>query len=400
MITTKDIEAAHAAIADHVVETPIVYSRKLSDLCGCETLFKLENFQMTGSFKDRGALNKLLSLSPTQREKGVIAASAGNHAQAVAYHAQRLGIRSKIVMPLGAPLVKIVSTQRYGAEVVLHGDRYDDALEFAQQTASQEDITFVHSFDDPCVIAGQGTIGIEILKDSLCHGLDAIVCPIGGGGLIAGIAAYVKENAPSIAIIGVQAAACPSMVRAYESGTPIKLEHAASIADGIAVGQVGEMTLDICQRYVDEIVTVDEDEISNAILLLLENEKIMTEGAGATALAALVNRKVDLEGKRVLSIVSGGNIDVNMLSRIITRGLSVDGRIAQFKIRVRDIPGALASALEIVRDHSANILEVSHHRFDSPAPIGDVDISITVETKGHDHIREIERVLIEHGFLL
>ncbi len=400
MITTKDIESAARAIAGQFVETPVVHSRTLSELCASQVLLKLESLQMTGSFKDRGALNRVLALSEEERERGVIAASAGNHAQGVAYHAQRLGIRSKIVMPLGTPLVKVVSSQRYGADVVLHGEAYDEALTLALKLAEEEGLTLIHSFEDPYVIAGQGTIGMELLAHPLCEGLDAIICPIGGGGLIAGIAAYVKENAPSIRIIGVEAASCASMTRALEAGAPVQLDDAATIADGIAVKKVGEMTYKMTERYVDEVVTVEEDEIANSVLLLLEIEKIMVEGAGATALAALVNRKVDLEGKRVLSIVSGGNIDVNVLSRIITRGLSVDGRITQFKIRVRDVPGALAAALEVLRRHAGNVLDVSHHRFDFPAPIGYVDISITLETKGHDHIAEIDRALKEAEYVV
>ena len=399
MVTKGDIEKAYRNIQKDIVRTPLVFSQKLSRLCGCHVLLKLENFQLTGSFKERGALNKLLSLSPEQKEKGVVAASAGNHAQAVAYHCQRMGIRSKIVMPLGTPLVKVVSTQGYGAEVILHGEMVDDAGELALKISEQEGMTFIHPFADPLIIAGQGTIGLEILQDEMARDLAAVLCPVGGGGLISGISACLKETNPAIRIIGVEAYACPSMKASLLEGHPVKLGKTSSLADGIAIKMVGQINFDMVQKYVDEVVTVQENEIANAILLLLEMEKIVAEGAGAVPLAALLSRKVSLEDRKVLLVISGGNIDVNILGKIITRGLAVEGRIAQMTVRLKDSPGSLTAALEIIKGLQANILEIAHHRFDSLAPFGYVDVSITLETKGHDHIHEIQESLQRAGFL-
>jgi len=396
VISRQAIEDARAVIQGHVQRTPVVVSHTLSRLCDCHTLFKLENLQMTGSFKDRGALVKLMSLSEEERGRGVVAASAGNHAQGVAYHAQRLGIPAKIVMPLWTPLIKVVSTQNYGAETVLFGETYDDAEAHAWQIAKEEERVFVHPFDDPAVIAGQGTIAAEVLEEPLCQNLGAILCPVGGGGLISGIATYIKETRPEVKVIGVEAAACPSMKEALERGAPYRLAASCSLADGIAVKQVGRLTYGIASRYVDDVVAVEEDEIANAVLLFLEIEKILVEGAGAVPLAALLARKVSLEGQRVLSIVSGGNMDVNILSRIITRGLRVDGRIMEFRVRLRDLPGSLNDVLTKVKELQANILDVSHHRYACSAPIGYVDISITLETKGHQHVAQIESALGEY----
>jgi threonine dehydratase len=400
MICKQDIETAYSLIHNDIVRTPIVYSHTLSKLCGCDTLFKLENLQMTGAFKERGALNKLHHLGAAERAAGVITASAGNHAQGVAYHAQRLGIRAKVVMPIGTPLIKVVSTQEYGAAVVLHGETFDDAYEHAAQLAAQEELVFVHPFADALVIAGQGTIGLEIVADDLCQTLDAVICPIGGGGLIGGIALYLKETRPAIKIIGVEAAACPSMQTALAQGGPVKLPRAASLADGIAVKQVGPLNYELAKQYVDDIITVDEDEIANAVLLLQEIEKIMVEGAGATPLAAILQQGQRFAGQRVLSLISGGNIDVNILHRIITRGLAVAGRTVEFKVRLRDVPGTLTTVLEVLKRLQTNIMDITHHRFDSLAPFGYVDVSITLETKGHPHIQEIKAALETEGYLL
>jgi threonine dehydratase len=400
MVTKQAIETAYTQIHNHIVRTPVVYSHTLSKLCGCQTLFKLENLQMTGAFKERGALNKLLNLPPAERVIGVITASAGNHAQGVAYHAQRLDIKAKVVMPIGTPLIKVVSTQDYGAEVVLHGETFDDAYEHARQLEAQEGRVFVHPFADPLVIAGQGTIGLELLADPLGREAEVVVCPIGGGGLIGGIATYLKETNPAITIIGVEAASCPAMQTALRQGGPVKLPHAASLADGIAVKLVGPLNYELAKRYVDEVVTVDEDEIANAVLLLLEIEKIMVEGAGATPLAAILKWPNLFAGRKVVSIVSGGNIDVNVLHRIITRGLAVAGRTVQLQVRLRDVPGTLTAVLEIVKQLHTNILDINHHRFDSLAPFGYVDVSLTLETKGHPHIQQIKQALQAQGYLL
>lgn len=398
MISKSDIEEAYRKIRNDVVRTPLVHSQKLSQLCGCQTLFKLENFQMTGSFKERGAVNKLLTLSPEERRKGVAAASAGNHAQAVAFHSQRLGINAKIVMPQGTPLIKVVSTQNYGAQVILHGETVDDAYDRALELARQDGLILIHPFEDPWIIAGQGTIALEILEDDLARDIGAVLCPIGGGGLISGVAAYLKETSPETLVIGVEAAAAPSMKKSLEEGHPVRLESASSLADGIAVKKVGQLNYEMVKKYVDEVVTVEEDEIAKAILLLLEIEKIVVEGAGAVPLAALLTPAVHLKGKKVLSIISGGNIDVNILDRIIMRGLSVEGRIAQFTVRMKDRPGSLLSVLEIIKRYQVNILDILHHRFQSTGPFGYVDVSITLETKGHSHIQEVRQALEDAGY--
>lgn len=400
MITKHDIETAYSLIREHVVQTPLAYSHTLSKLCGCHTLFKLENLQMTGAFKERGALNKLFHLTPAQREAGVITASAGNHAQGVAYHAQRLGIRAKVVMPVGTPLIKVFSTQDYGAEVVLHGETFDDAYEHACQLETEEGRVFVHPFADPLVIAGQGTIALEILAQELGQNIDVVLCPIGGGGLIGGIATYLKETNPAIQVIGVEAASCASMAAALRQGEPVKLPRAASLADGIAVKQVGTINYQLVKKYVDDVVAVGEDEIANAVLLLLEIEKIVVEGAGAVPLAAILQNRERFAGQRVLSIVSGGNIDVNILQRIISRGLAVAGRTVEFKVRLRDVPGSLTAVLDVLKRLQTNIMDIIHHRFDSLAPFGYVDVSITLETKGHPHIQEIEAALRAEGYLV
>ncbi len=353
---------------------------------------------MTGSFKERGALHKLLSLSLPDRSRGVIAASAGNHAQAVAYHCRRLGIKAKIIMPEGTPLIKVLSTQNYGAEVILHGSTVDDASDLALEISEKEGLVFIHPFRDPAVIAGQGTIGKELLQEDLAKGVDAVVCPLGGGGLISGIALYLKETLPGIRIIGVQAANCPSMKQSLAEGRPVHLPTASSLADGITIKRVEPLNFSLVQKYVDEVVTADEDQIANAILLLLEMEKIVAEGAGAIPLAAILNRKADFAGKKVISIISGGNIDVNILGRIITRGLTAAGRVAQFTLRIRDLPGSLLAVLEIVKKMQINILDVMHHRLESPAPFGFVDVSLTLETKGHAHIEEIKQTLSDAGY--
>ncbi len=402
MVTREDIERAYEAIHEHIVDTPIIASATLSDLCGCTTLFKLENLQITGAFKERGALNKLINLSDAEKTRGVIAASAGNHAQGVACHAKRLGIPATIVMPRGTPLVKITSTQYWGATVILEGASYDDAYSFAQKQAEKEGITYIHAFADPLVIAGQGTIGIEVLRHHLCKDLEAIVVPIGGGGLISGIAAYVKALRPDVKIIGVETESCPAMKETLDCGRVLSIatSEPACLADGIMVRKVGDINVEMVRKYVDEIVTVNDDEIANAILLLLEIEKNVVEGAGAVPLAALLNRKIaNVAGKKVLSIISGGNIDVTLLSRIITRGLAFDGRLVQFQIQVRDMPGALESVLHLFHEENANILEIVHHHYTAGAPIGRINVTITLETKSFDHIGEIQKRLDDSGYI-
>jgi threonine dehydratase len=400
MVTRRDVEKAHAAISRDILRTPLIHSRRLSDRTGVQTLLKLETMQITGAFKERGALNRLLSLSAGERRRGVIAASAGNHAQGVAYHSRRLKVAATIVMPRATPLVKVDATRRFGARIVLHGDTYDDACDHALQLAREHGYVFVHPFDDPIVIAGQGTIAVEALEDDLCRDLDAILCPVGGGGLISGVAAYVKAVRPHVRVIGVEAASCPCARKALDAGRRVRLDSASSLADGIAVKKVGRLTLPIIRRLVDDVVTVEEDEIAAAVLMFLEVEKIVVEGAGATPLAALMGCKLPPRLRRALCIVSGGNIDVNVLNRIITRGLSATHRTVQLKIRLRDVPGSLKRALGILERHNTNILEIIHHRFESSPTFGSVDVSISLETRSLDHVRQVEDDLRRQGYLL
>jgi threonine dehydratase len=391
-----DIEAARVRIRDSVFLSPCAYSETFSRITGSKVSFKLENLQMTGSFKERGALNKMLLLTPEERACGVIAASAGNHAQGVSYHATRQGVRAQIVMPLTTPLNKISSTRAYGAEVALHGTNYDEAFEEAQRRCAAGGLTFIHPFDDEAVIAGQGTIGLELIEQNPY--LDAVVVPIGGGGLIAGIACAIKETNPKIKIIGVQTARLPSMVRALAEGEPKTLPPATTIADGIAVRRAGLRTLPLVKKYVDEVVTVDEEEIANAILLLLEREKTVAEGAGAVALAALVQKKITLPGKKVALVVAGGNIDATFLSRIIERGLVKDGRLVRYRLRVPDHAGALARLTGVLAAQLANIIEITHDRAYYGVNLGDSVVEVTLETRGPEHIAELVKAMDEAGY--
>src|SRR5271163_1980073 len=323
-VSLSGIERARERIREFIFLSPCLRSAALTRMTGQEIYLKMDNLQRTGAFKERGALNKLLTLTEDEKRRGVIAASAGNHAQAVAYHSTQRGIRSQIVMPLMTPLVKVSATRAFGAEVVLHGANYDEACAEAVLRAEVEGMTFLHPFDDPEVIQGQGSIGLEILEQA--PQIEAVVVPIGGGGLIGGVACAIKETNPKVRVIGVQTERLPSMLRAAEAGEPVTVSAEATIADGIAVRRAGENTLPLVLRYVDELVTVDEEEIANAILVLLEREKTLAEGAGAVALASLLQHKTSLNGQSTAVLVCGGNIDVSLLARIIERGLVKDGR--------------------------------------------------------------------------
>jgi threonine dehydratase len=400
MVNLNDIQSALSRIRDSIYMSPCARSETFSESTGNQVYLKLDNLQRTGAFKERGALNKLLSLSAAERAQGVIAASAGNHAQGVAYHAGKLGIRAQICMPLTTPLIKVSATRGYGADVVLHGANYDEAYEEAVRRSAAEHLTFVHAFDDDAVIAGQGTIGLELLKQH--PDLEAVVVPIGGGGLIGGIACALKESNSlsnrTIQVFGVQPSRLPSMKVAVAEGKPVTLAAASTIADGIAVRRAGERTLPLVQKYVDDIVTVEEEEIANAILLLLEREKTLAEGAGAAALAALVNRKLPLVGKKVAVLVCGGNIDVTLLARIIERGLVKDGRLVRLRVHLPDYPGALNRLTSILAQHRANIVETDYDRAYHGVGLGETAIEITMETRGPDHIAEIISALGAAGY--
>jgi len=396
MITFAEIKRARKRIEKQIYLSPLAYSETVSRLSGNRVFFKLENLQMTGSFKERGALNRLLTLTPQQAQRGVIAASAGNHGMAVAFHSQRLKTLATIVMPRHAPLIKISRVRQYGGKCVLHGTDYDAAFAEAYRLSRAHGLSFIHAFDDPWVIAGQGTIGLELYEQS--SALDAVVVPVGGGGLIGGMALALKTLNPHIRIIGVQAEAMPSMQAALQSGKPIQVVGATTIADGIAVRKVGDLPLMLARRYVDEIVTVTEGEIANAVLLLLEIEKTVAEGAAAVSLAALINNKIAMNGKNVGLVVSGGNIDMNLISRIIEKGLIRDGRVARFSVIVHDQPGALAQLADRIARTGANILQISHTRGFGQIAIGETEIELILETTGPAHVEEIYRSLVKHKF--
>jgi threonine dehydratase len=395
-IDLADVLAARERLRDAIYYSPCPHSQMLSALTGQQVYLKLENLQMTGSFKERGALNRIAKLTPQQAARGVIAASAGNHAQGVAYHATKRGIPALIVMPLTTPLVKVTATRDFGAEVLLHGANYDEAFDEATRQCTEQGLTFIHPFDDPDVMAGQGTIGLELLEQ--VPQLEAVVVPIGGGGLIGGIACAIKETRPEIRIVGVQTSRLPSMAAAVEAHRPVTIDPATTIADGIAVRRAGDLTLPLVERYVDEIVTVDEDEIASAILMLLEREKTLAEGAGAAALAALLQHRTSLNGAHTAVLVCGGNIDVTLLSRIIERGLVQDGRLIRLHIHLLDKPGALHELTRLIANHRANIVDTLHNRAYYGVNLGETVIDITMETRGPEQVAELLDALTEEGY--
>ncbi len=396
MVTLQDVQEARARIQDQIYLSPCARSETLSRLSGTQAWLKLDNLQMTGAYKERGALAKLLTLSREERERGLIAASAGNHAQAVAYHAGRLGVKATILMPEATAIMKVANTRSHGARVVLHGSNYDEAYAEARRLEREEGLTFIHPFDDPMVIAGQGTMGLEILEQ--VPDLDAVVVPIGGGGLISGIGAAVKGLAPKVRVIGVQTEVLPCMLAALEQGRVVTLEAASTLADGIAVKRAGDLTFEHVKKLVDEVVTVSEEEIASAILYLLEREKTVVEGAGAVSVAALVNHKIrGVEGKRVCAVISGGNIDVNVVARVIERGLVKDGRLVRISVALLDKPGQLAKVSAVIANHKANVIEVHHTRAFSDR-FGDTTLQLTLETRGPEHVEEILRALRERGY--
>jgi len=395
-VTLASIQAARARIGGAIYVSPCQLSHQLSELTGLPLHLKLENLQLTGSFKERGALNKLLTLGKVERERGVIAASAGNHAQGVAFHASSLGIRAQIVMPLATPQIKVAATRGFGAEVILHGASYEEACDEALRRRVEEGRTFIHPFDDPEVISGQGTIGLELLEQ--VPDIEAVVVPIGGGGLIAGVACALKENDPKIRVVGVEPEKLPSMLRAREAGHPVTIAPEATIADGIAVRRAGDLTLPLVSRYVDEIVTVDDEEIASAILMLLEQEKTLAEGAGAAALAAVVQSKTNLRQRRTVVLVCGGNIDVTLLAKIIERGLVKDGRLLRIRVYLQDRPGALHALTQILARERANIVETLHNRAYYGVSLSETAIDVTLETRGATHIAAISHALREAAF--
>lgn len=396
MLTLDKIYHAAYVLRQVARKTDLIAAPALTS--DCELYLKTENLQITGSFKVRGAYYKISQLSKEEKEKGIVACSAGNHAQGVALAAQRSGIESVICMPDGAPISKVEATKSYGAKVELVKGAYDDAAAFAKKLQEEKGYTFIHPFDDDEVIAGQGTIGLEILDQMM--DVDAVLVPIGGGGLISGIAFAIKQLHPHCKVYGVQAANAPSMYNSLQKGEQITLNHVSTFADGIAVKHPGDTTYAMVREYVDEVVTVSEDEIAATILALMEKQKMIAEGAGAVAVAAAMFGKLDLRGKKVVSVVSGGNIDVNILNRVITRGLVMSGRNATLVIALEDKPGQLQQVSEIISSFGGNVVKVHHDRADANMAINSCYLRITMETRDYQQVMEIRNGLTEAGFQL
>jgi threonine dehydratase len=396
MLTLADVEAARARIAGGVYLSPCVESIPLSQLTGAHIYCKLDYLQRTGSFKERGARNALLRLSPEQRRRGVIAASAGNHAQGVAYHGGLLGIPVTVVMPTFAALIKVTNCRHLGANVVLHGQDVDEARARAEDIAGRDGLTFVHPFDNADVMAGQGTMALEILEQT--PDLDAIVVPVGGGGLLAGIGTVIKALRPQMQVIAVEADRATCLQAALAAGHPVPVSLAPTLADGLAVPVIGTLPFAVLQRVVDRLVTVDEASIALAILRLIELEKSVVEGAGATPLAAFLSGKLaDLKGRRVVLTLCGGNIDLTMLDRVIETGLVADGRLARFAVSIMDRPGGLARLAEIIASTGASIKEIVHDRAFSGPDLSTVRVVFVVETTGHPHVRALLEALTGAG---
>ena len=396
MLTLDNVYRASYALKGVIRQTDVIRAPKLNK--DADIYLKTENLQITGSFKIRGSYYKMTTLTPEERAKGVIACSAGNHAQGVALAAQKNGIKAVICLPDGAPISKIEATKSYGAEVCLVEGVYDDAYKKALQLRDEQGYSFIHPFDDEDVIAGQGTIALELMEQ--LSDMDAVIVPVGGGGLISGVAYTIKMLNPNIKVYGVQAAGAPSMYNSVKNGKIEELSGVSTIADGIAVKKPGSLTYELCKKYVDEIVTVTDDEISAAILALMEQHKLVTEGAGAIAVAAAMFGKVDIKGKKTVCILSGGNIDVTILSRVIKRGLLMSGRTAQLMIELADKPGQLKNVSRIIADLGGNVISVHHERASEGSDVNGCYLRIVLETRNFEHIAQIKKALCDFGFKL
>jgi threonine dehydratase len=388
-INFSSIQDAMASISPYIHKTPLIYSNSFSKMFNAEVYIKAENLQKTGSFKVRGAFNKLMKVGADK----VVAASMGNHAQGVAFAAMLLGLKAAIVMPLTASIVKQEATKGYGAELILHGENFGDALNYA---ISMKDYIFIHAFDDEDIIAGQGTIGIEILDD--LKDANVIVVPVGGGGLISGISIALKKLSPNTEVIGVQTASCTSAYDSFHTEEIVERVPWPTLADGIAVGRIGDKTFEIIQKYVDDIFKVSEESIAMSVLLFLERKKLVVEGAGAISLAALMEQKERFKGKKIVLVASGGNIDFTLIDRIIHKGLASSGRIGVFRVVVDDVPGGLHRVTGIIAAQRGNILTVVHDRLSQDVPIGKTIVIFTVETKGMEHLEEIKDAVRGAGF--
>jgi len=395
-VTIADIRAAAARFDTHVRRTPLLPSATLSAMLDAEVRLKAENLQRTGSFKIRGAITRIAALSADERARGIIAASAGNHAQGVAIAAAAARVHATIVMPVNAPLAKVQSTREYGAEIVLSGESYDEAAAEAGRIAAARRLVAIPAFDDPLVVAGQGTVGLEIVED--WPEVEAVVVPVGGGGLAAGVGVAARALAPRTRLIGVQAEAAPGVKRSLAGGSQLIAPPAPTIADGIAVGGPGHVTFPLLQRCIDDIVTVAEDSIAQAMVLLLERSKLVVEGAGAAGAAALMSHAVDLSGKRVAIVLSGGNVDINMLARVVEHGLTQAGRYVTLTVGLDDKPGQLAALTSVLSTTGANILSVAHHRFGIDLAVGRVQVVLLLEVRNRAHGDDVARTLERSGF--
>ena len=396
MLTLDKIYHASYVLKDVIRQTHLTKAERIND--DCTVYLKPENLQVTGSFKVRGSGYKISQLTEEEKQRGVIACSAGNHAQGVALAATKYGISSLICLPDGAPISKVEATKGYGADVCMVPGVYDDAYNEAQRLKEEKNLTFIHPFDDENVIAGQGTIGIEILEEM--PDVDAVVCAIGGGGLISGVACAIKSLNPNIKIYGVQAEGAPSMYKSVKEGKAVHLDKVSTIADGIQVKEPGENTFELVKKYVDEIVTVTDDEISSAILKLIETQKMIAEGAGAAPVAAVMFNKLPIKGKKVVCVVSGGNIDVTILNRVIKRGLLMTGRQQTICVELHDKPGQLKAVADIIAEKGGNVISIHHERASEGADVTGCYLRIVLETRNFDHVKEISNALNDAGFKL
>lgn len=396
-VTLEDVKEARGIIEDAILKTDLLENVRLSEKTGAQVFYKCENLQRTGSFKIRGACNKIAHLTDQEKACGVIASSAGNHAQGVALGAKNAGIKATICMPANAPISKVAATKSYGAEVVLHGTVYDDAYAKAVEIQAQTGATFLHPFDDKYVIAGQGTIGLEIYEQ-LDGNVDTVLVPIGGGGIIAGIATALKELNPNIKVIGVQTCNIPSMKKSYENGKITSAFNDITIADGIAVKTPGSLTFDIISKLVDDVITVTEEEIAEAILFMMENQKLVSEGAGAVSTAALLSEKYKpLAGERVICVVSGGNVDINTLYRIMSVALKRQGRRISIVAELPDVPGALATLVSIIAKKGGNVLTINQDKLATGKYIKKQTVEVTIETVDFDQINAMKSAFVENG---
>lgn len=396
MLTAQLIDEAYVRIRDATRKTPLFRSEALERKLQVSfpIYLKAENLQHTGSFKVRGALNKLLGIQEEATRKGVITASAGNHAQGVAYHCQRLGIHAKILMPTTTPVVKVQSTKQWGAEVLLHGESYQEAYEEARRLQKKEGRLYIHAFDDEAIVAGQGTLGREILEG--LPQIDLLIAPIGGGGLLAGMALYLKEKNPKTRVMGVQAEGCSTFLPSLKAGKPITLETVNTIAEGISAKRMGDLTFDLCRKLVDEPLTVNDEEISEGVLWVLENEKLFVEGCGGATIAALIKKPQIVQGPTVV-VLSGGNLDVNLLARIIERGLVKAGRLVQIEATIPDVSGSLFRLIQVIADQKASIMQINHERVFSDIGLREVFTHIELETQGPDHVERLRKALKDKG---